>query len=499
MTGRHHSSGPRPIKSVAADRLLAAPGREPARRGVTLSIDGGEIAAIEDALGEADAGGPGCLVIPGLANAHDHGRGLRRLAYGAVDAPLEIWLPQLAATHPAVDPYVIHAVAFARMARAGVTAAVHCHVPQTFDSLEEVEATCRAARDVGIRLAFVVPLRDRAWLAYGGDERFLEEAGGADREAIRRQWAFAPPPLEDQVAFVHAAADACEDAAIQVQLGPYGDAFVSRRLLEAAAEESIRTGRRLHMHCLETRYQREWADGEYEGEYLAWLDRIGFLSPRLTLAHGVWLRRGECELLAERGVTVSVNTSSNLRLRSGRAPVPDFVAGNLRFGFGLDGLALHDDDDMLRELRLARLLHAGTGLDEALTDELLFAGACAVGARAATGRDDFGELAPGRPADLVVLDYDAIAEDVLLDGLTPESDLLLGRATRRHVRSVVAAGREIVRDGEPVGVDLPALERELFAQAAHAMPDRLELLPLLRRFQDALRGYYRAGRHRGPR
>ena len=99
----------------------------------------------------------------------------------------------------------------------------------------------------------------------------------------------------------------------------------------------------------------------------------------------------------------------------------------------------------------------------------------------------------------MVLDYDAIAEDVLLDGLTPESDLLLGRATRRHVRSVVAAGREIVRDGEPVGVDLPALERELFAQAAHAMPDRLELLPLLRRFQDALRGYYRAGRHRRPR
>ncbi len=500
MTERQHNASLRPIKSVAADRLLAAPGREAALRNATLRIDGDEISAIESSVTQAtDLGGPGAMVIPGLANAHDHGRGLCRLAYGATDAPLEVWLPQLAATHPAVDPYVIHAVAFARMARAGITSAVHCHVPQTFDSLAEVQATCRAARDVGIRLAFVVPLRDRSWLAYGGDERFLEHVDGADREAIRRQWLFTPPPLKDQAAFVHAVADACEDETIQVQFGPYGDAFVSRTLLEIVADEAARSDRRLHMHCLETRHQREWVDTEYGGEYLTYLDRIGFLSPRVTLAHGVWLRPGECEMLADRGVTVSVNTSSNLRIRSGLAPIADFVANNLSFGFGLDGLALDDDDDMLRELRLAHLLHAGTGFDEVLTYERVFAGACAVGARAVTGREEFGELAPGRPADFVVLDYDAIAGDVLLDDLTPEIDLLLRRATRRHVRSVVAAGREIVRDGQPVGVDLEALNEELFAQAAKAMPEKLELFPLVRRFQDALHDYYRAGKHRQMR
>ena len=410
--------------------------------------------------------------------------------------PSEVWLPQVAATHPAVDPYLIHAVAFARMARAGVTAAVHCHVPQQFDSLDEVQATCRAARDVGIRLAFVVPLRDRSWLGYAGDERVLAHMPEADRDAIAKRWLGTPPPIADQVAFVHAVVDACEDETIQVQFGPYGDAFVSRELLERVADESAAAGRRLHMHCLETRYQREWVDAEYGGEYLSYLDRIGFLSPRLTLAHGVWLRPEECELLAARGVTVSVNTSSNLRIRSGVAPVTDFVAKELPFAFGLDGLALDDDDDMLREIRLAHLLHAGIGLDKTLTPARVFAGALVQGAWAVTGRSDFGELAPGGPADLIVLDYAAIASDVLADDLTGEADLVLGRATQRHIKSVVAQGREIVRDGQPTGVDLDELNAELIAQAARGMGERAAVFPLLRRLQDALRDYYRSGKHR---
>jgi len=75
------------------------------------------------------------------------------------------------------------------------------------------------------------------------------------------------------------------------------------------------------MHLFETQAQREWADAVYPEGLVCRLDEIGFLSPRLTVAHGVWLKEDECALLAERGVTVSVNTSSNLRLRSGIAPV----------------------------------------------------------------------------------------------------------------------------------------------------------------------------------
>ncbi|NJN36902.1 MAG: amidohydrolase family protein [Nitrospiraceae bacterium] len=77
------------------------------------------------------------------------------------------------------------------------------------------------------------------------------------------------------------------------------------------------------------------------------LDRLGLLSPRLTVAHGVHLTEEECTLLAKRQVTVSVNTSSNLRLRSGVAPVSRFRRTGLGFGLGLDGMSF---DDSLRDV-----------------------------------------------------------------------------------------------------------------------------------------------------
>src|SRR5256885_433267 len=82
------------------------------------------------------------------------------------------------------------------------------------------------------------------------------------------------------------------------------------------------------------------------------LDEMGLLSERLTVAHGVWLRPDECELLAARGVTVSVNTSSNLRLGSGLGPVALFKSKRLAWAMGLDGMAFDDDEDAMRELRL---------------------------------------------------------------------------------------------------------------------------------------------------
>jgi hypothetical protein len=85
------------------------------------------------------------------------------------------------------------------------------------------------------------------------------------------------------------------------------------------------------MHLLETRYQWAWMDAEYPG-VVKHLDSIGLLSSRLSLAHCVWARPEELELLAEHGVTILISNSSNLHLRSGIAPVAqNAVAGELPF------------------------------------------------------------------------------------------------------------------------------------------------------------------------
>jgi cytosine/adenosine deaminase-related metal-dependent hydrolase len=255
-------------------------------------------------------------------------------------------------TIPALDPYLVSAAAFARMARAGITSIVHCQLsgPPLFDT---AGAVARAARDVGVRVAFVVPLRDRARLGYGADQAILAHMAPADRDAIAARWLRPILPIAEQLDLVDRIAEQYSSPTFAVQYGPVGMEWCSDQLLGEVAIRAGRSQRRIHMHLLESRYQRQWCDHHYPNGPVTRLAELGLLSPRLTLAHGTWLRPDESEILAAHGVTISVNTSSNLRLKSGIAPVHDMKTAGLRFAVGLDALALDDDDDMLRELRLS--------------------------------------------------------------------------------------------------------------------------------------------------
>jgi len=264
--------------------------------------------------------------------------------------------------------------------------------------------------------------------------------------------------------------------------------------MAAIAEASARWERRVHMHLLETQRQREWADAHYPGGLIRRLDEIGLLSGRLTVAHGVWLRPDECELLAERGVTVSVNTSSNLRLGSGLASVALFKSKGLAWAMGLDGLAFDDDEDALRELRLLWRCQQGTGIDSAITRAEICEAAFVVGRCTITAVPG-GVIEPGMAADLLLLDYDSMAAGVL-EGAASELDVVLARGRKEHVRAVVVAGRRIVDNGVVCSVDLAALEAELLAQARAAWPPAPREADLRRRYHAALADFYRCGCHR---
>ena len=214
------------------------------------------------------------------------------------------------------------------------------------------------------------------------------------------------------------------------------------------------------------------------------------------MAHGVWLDDGDIARLAERRVTVAVNTSSNLRLRSGIAPVAAFLKTDVRMAVGLDGLAFDDDEDMLRELRLLWGLHASRDLDGTggLDPAALFTAAAAHG-RQVLDDGDGGCLTPGRDADILVLDRAALAPDD--PGRRAETlDLLTARMRRAHVRDLYVAGRRVVADGTITGIDLPAGERELAAIAGAAQPIPEGQRRALDRHRAGIRDYYAAGRHR---
>jgi cytosine/adenosine deaminase-related metal-dependent hydrolase len=454
----------------------------------TIRIDGGRIAAVE-------AGKPASrrlLALPALVNAHDHARVTSTTAYGGAGKPLETWIPYLALL-PSVDPYLAAAVSLSRSALGGAGAIMvhYTRVQGLTDLPTEVAEVARAAGDVGVRVGFAVAMRNRNPLVYGPSEPVLEALSPQAREEIRQRFLRPPLSVDAQIALIDAVAEAAANPMFDVQYGPQAVQWCTHELLEAIARASERTGRRIHMHLLETSTQRAWLDANYPGGILKFLDGMDFLSPRLTLAHCTWARPDELELIAERGATISVNTSSNLHLRSGIAPLKEMVERGCRVALGLDGSTFDEDDDALREMRLAHLLHQGIAFTTDVDRPAMLRMAFQTGRLSVTNKDDGGALAPGEPADVLVLDWDEVDHERLRADLDP-CDLLFARTTMRHIHELIVGGRTVVRDGQVLGVDYPTMRDELLGRLRSTMAQKASLAAALRELERAVGTHYQS-------
>jgi cytosine/adenosine deaminase-related metal-dependent hydrolase len=423
---------------------------------VVLKHDKGFITEIVESA--APATGPRSLVIPAFVNAHDHARPTAS-SFGALGMPLESWILRSALGTP-VDPYLTAVSALARSARAGCAAMmIHYTRPSgAMPLLEEAKAIARAAADVGIRIAFAIAVRDQNPVVYYDSEPILSKLSADDRKTIEQLFVRAPMSPKDYIDLTDAIAAAIAGPKIDVQLGPAGVQWCSKPLLEAVAENSAHTGRRIHMHLLETVYQRAWADQNFPQGIVRYLRDIGFLSERLTLAHCIHARPDELEMIAASGARIVTNFSSNMHLRSGLAPIAAAHRCGCRIAVGVDGLALDEDDDALREMRLVQMMHGGLGFRRTWTPSEFF-GLAVRNGRNATGAPGTGELVLGAPADFVTIDLDRLDRDWIMP--VDPIDLLFARGNASMVRNVVVDGQTIVRDGHCANVDLEGIEQQL--------------------------------------
>lgn len=469
---------------VEASHCLLSPGT--ALAPCRIGLAGGRIASIE-----AWSGGDGRrrLALPAFANAHDHARPLPMSSFGTAFLPLEAWLPRsILATPP--DPYLAALAPFARAARSGCAASmVHYTRPSgTMDMVDEARAVARAADDVGIRIALAPALRDVNPLVYGDEGDLLAALSPAARETVRQAYLKPPLPVSEMIAMTEAIAEAVEGPLVTVQFGPAGMQWCSRGLLEAIAERSALTGRRVHMHLLETPYQRAWADETFPQGIVTWLKEIGLLSERLSVAHCIHATDSELDMIAEAGTTIVTNTSSNLHLRSGIARIGEAARRGCRVAIGMDGQTLDEDDDMLREMRLTHALHGGLGFRQALGRPDFLFSSVAEG-RSAIGAPGEGCLTTGAPADILVLDLDALDRDAITE--VDPVDLLFARATRSLVETLVVGGRIVVDAGQVVGVDLTAAEAELRTRYRHSVRRYDDLAEAWPEFETALGTWFR--------
>ena len=440
---------------IPAHALFGGPDRG-LLENVVLRHDNGIITSISECAAPPSA--RRTFVIPALVNAHDHARPTAS-SFGAVNMPLESWIIRSAFGTPP-DPYLAAASALARSARAGCgSMMIHYTRPSgTMALVEEAKAIARAADDVGIRIAFAFAVRDQNPIVYGDSEPVLSSLSAQDRKTVEEMFVKPSMSPRDHLELTDAIAAAISGPKIDVQLGPAGVQWCSRPLLEAIAENSAHTGRRVHMHLLETICQRAYADQHFPDGVVHYLRDIGLLTNRLTLAHCIHARPDELEIIAESGARIVTNFCSNLHLHSGLAPIAAAHRCGCDIAVGVDGLALDEDDDVIREMRLVQMAHGGLGFMRTWTRPEFFSLAIRNG-RAATGAPGTGELAPGAPADFVTIDLDRLDRDQIMP--VDPLELLFARGNASVVRDVVVDGRTIVRDGRPTGVDLPAIEQEL--------------------------------------
>jgi cytosine/adenosine deaminase-related metal-dependent hydrolase len=463
---------------------------DPAVRDVAIRIEAGRIASITPSGGGRSGGDSGGLVLPALANAHDHARFTRLSQVGSFDVPLEAWLPYLTLI-PAVDPWLSSAVSFGRSARGGCGAVMahYTRVQGLTDFPTEAKAVAKAARDVGLRVALAVHCRDRNPIVYGPHDALLNGLSPAACACVTRRFLRAPLPAREQIAMVETVAAEIEGEGVTVQYGPAGVQWCTDAMLEGIAEASARSGRRVHMHLLETRYQRAWADRTYPDGIVRHLDRIGLVNERVSFAHCIWMRPEEMDIVAARGATIVSNTSSNLIVSSGMAPVAEMLRRGCKVAMGLDGLAFDEDEDALREMRLGYVLHKGLGFATRMSRADVLRFSFQHGRFAVTGEVDGDAIAPGAPADLLVLDWNGLSED-LIEPDVPPLDLLLGRARGGHIKDVFVAGRRIVADGKVTRVDLPELERELLAQMRAASGSTADIRAAMPELKTAIQAHY---------
>ena len=221
---------------------------------------------------------------------------------------------------------------------------------------------------------------------------------------------------------------------------------------------------------------------------MARLMALGLLTPRLTLAHCVYARPEELDAIAASGAVIATNPSSNLHLRSGVAPISEAMRRGCRVALGVDASAFDEDDDILREMRLGHFLHGGWGFESGIERGRWLETIVGNG-RFANGAPGAGALSVGEPADILVLDLDALDRDAILP--VEPVDLVFARASAAHVAQLIVAGQEIVRDGRLTRVDLDAAQAALRREYRSKMPSRAPFLEAWGDLEPAVAEHYR--------
>ena len=216
------------------------------------------------------------------------------------------------------------------------------------------------------------------------------------------------------------------------------------------------------IHLAETQAEAKTAQERFKTSPVEYLESLGFLGPGVLAAHAVWVSDPEVATLKARGVGVSHNPESNMKLASGTAPVPQYLAAGVAIGLGTDGAASNNDLDMFEAMRTASFLHKLTTRDPRVVGARAVLEMATIGGARALGMERrIGSLEPGKRADVIVVNMSTARQTPMYD---PVSHLVY--ATRGDdVQAMVVNGKVLMRGRRVLTLDEPAILAEARAIA----------------------------------
>lgn len=407
------------------------------------------------------------VVLPGFVNSHHH-VGLTPLQLGSLDYPLELWFATRFAARN-VNLYLDTLYSAFEMVESGITTVQHIHGWRSGPSSSwsgVAEQILTAYKDLGMRVSYCFALRDQNHFVYESNDEFAKRLPPDIAPAMLEILKSYEMPAQDYLdLFVELWQnwDRNEGGRTRIQLAPANLHWCSDDALESLQTYSQKYGVGMHMHLLETIYQKVYAEKRTGKTAVRHLYDLGMLGPHLTLGHGVWLTEEDIDIVAETGTMICHNASSNLRLQSGIAPLNYYAKKGVTVGMGLDEAGINDDRDMLQEMRMVLKLHRVPGMDSLVpTAAQVFQMATEHGAKTTGFAQEVGSLEVGKAADIVLMDWHHIAYPYL-DQDIPVIEAVLHRSKTSGVDTVMVEGEVILKEGKFTRVDKEAMLAELAA------------------------------------
>ena len=376
---------------------------------------------------------------PGLVNTHHHlyqvfSRNLPQVQ----NMELFDWLRTLYEIWKNLDADVIRLSSLTGMGelmKHGCTTCFDHHYVFPAGSGDLLGAQFAAADELGIRM-----------YASRGSMDLSKKDGGLPPDSVVQT---VDEILRDSVHAIETYHDVSYGAMHRVALAPCSPFSVSADLLRESAILARQYGVRLHTHLCETKDEENFMLAREGVRPLAYMERLGWIGSDVWFAHGIHFNDEELRLLAQTGTGVAHCPISNMKLSSGIARIPEMLELGVPVGLAVDGSASNDGSSLMEELRVAFLLHRLNSSKAAPTGYDILKMATRGSARL-LGRDDIGQLAVGKCADLFLID----SRRLELVGSCFDAKSVLGTVgVRGAVDYTVVHGRVTVREGHLATVD----------------------------------------------